>query len=160
MTGAVVGSIETGVRLDRALRRISQRDGTPRQVQAFGQMLRAMDYAEWRDKMLERTPGAVVAEVEEECFGLILWMMRPTALRGAIVERRMRELLSPPYIGVFAESVRPDIAFAHTMATWLEASTHLGALVLVPPVLETKEGGGRRRHFLLTLGAVHYTAEQ
>jgi hypothetical protein len=156
--GAVVGSIETGVRLDRALTRAMKRGGggIAQEVQAFGQMLRAADYAEWRDKMLARTPGAVIAEVEEECFGVILWMMRPTALRGALVERRMRELLSPPYVGVFDESVRPDIAFGHTLASWLDAAPRLGPLVLAPPILETKEPDGRRRHFLLMLGAEHY----
>jgi hypothetical protein len=162
MAGAVVGSIETGVRLDRALTRASRSaDGSaPRQAQAFGQMLHAADYAEWREKMLARTPGAMIAEVEDGCFGLILWMMRPTALRGALEERRMRELLTPPYVGVFDESVRADIAFGHTLASWLDAAPRLGALALAPPILETKEPDGRRRHFLLMLGADHYHHEE
>jgi hypothetical protein len=158
MPGAVVGSIETGVRLDRALTRASRRDddSTPRQAQAFGQMLHAADYAEWREKMIARTPSLMIAEVEEGCFGVILWMIRPTALRAALVERRVRELLSPPYIGVFDEEVRPDVAFAHTLASWLDASTHLGPLELLTPILETKDPDGTRHHFQLMMGAEHY----
>ena len=161
MAGAVVGSIETGVRLDRALTRAARAsdDAEPRQAQAFGQMVQAPDYAEWRDKILARTPSAMIPEVEEGCFAIILWVMRPTALRGALAERRMRELLSPPYVGVFDESVRADIAFAHTLASWLDAGPRLGPLTLMPPILETKEPGGSRRHFLLMLGADHYRYE-
>jgi hypothetical protein len=162
MAGARVESIETGVRLDRALARAARGGGDgapPLHAQAVGQMLRPLEYADWREKMLERSPGAVIVELEEGCFGVVLWVMRPTALRAALIERRMRELLSPPYVGVFDEVVRPDVAFAHTLASWLDASPRHEPLVLVPPLLETREADGRQRHFVLMMGSEHYHGE-
>lgn len=162
MAGPVVGSMETSVRYERALRSVGAQaaavPGPPEHVQAYGQMLRVAEYDEWREGVLERSPTSLVPSLPPDCFGLVLWMMRPTMLRMAIGNRRMRGLLSPPYVGVFDESVRSDIGFAHTIASWLntESTRGRGPLALVPPVLEERDSSGQRHCFVLMLGAELY----
>lgn len=157
MPGAVVGSMQTGVRLDRALTRArTDAGGAPEIIQAFGQLLSPPDYEAWRRQIVERQPEATLPTAEEGSFALVLWMMRPGALADAINERRMRQLLSPPYVGVFDPSVRGDIAFASMIAGWVDQAESRGSLALQPPVLEERDAVGERRCYTLMLGAEHY----
>ena len=121
-------------------------------------MLCSEEYGEWRAGVLRRSPTSLVPALPPDSFGLVLWMMRPSMLRSAIANRRMRGLLSPPYVGVFDHSVRSEVGFAHTIASWLntESARGRGPLALVPPVLETRDGDGSRRCYVLMLGSEFY----
>jgi hypothetical protein len=136
---------DINARLDRALlARSGDADAgltaaAPQPVQVVGEAhTDPVSYRRWRARQLRSLPGAMVPELQQGEWALVLWVLRPALLVDFVRHGKTRGLLRPPLVGRFAPAVQPEDALAGTLAAWLEL--HDGPLQLAPPLLRTADG--------------------
>lgn len=129
---------DVGARLDRALLAASRdRAGRvarqTRPVQVVGHAHHDPEtYRRWRADQLRRVSGAVVPELSEGEWAMVLWAVPPTALVPFARDGSTRVLLGPPLVGTFVDGVEHEVAMAAALASWLQGRHEV---VLAPPLL-------------------------